>query len=763
MSAIEVASYVAGAVFGGIVLAFAVVLVACVTKFAAFRARLAPLFKTSFMSLGTGPRALINSESFYYQRIGEYGRFVSSVAVLASHVFRHGIIVAAVRVRGPVPKVAIDGGMPCVVVAVLGLLLRRLTSHWLLARGIDVVVDVFLMLFGILGSNLILSNTDPTTTMDGTSTETTTTTTTAASTFAATLPTVQSGDPAAYATFGLLGGALLFRLCFIRSRSCDIEPTATLADVVTFHLMAAFAAAVVVFEANEGFQFVDSEVDARQMAGAVAYGLAMTDTVATAVAIHRFVVTNQSLRLMTLLVFAFDAAMWFLVFVNMIFEKSILFVEMITPGRFAGAFVAIAFAVVHVIVRLVSMFSFDAPARRVAPASVRAPPLSVMPPKQPVAVAAQQPQATPTPTPAPAKASSESELRHFDSARSDIMVGASGQFDSLTPTDEIDPVELRDMVECGKGSFGIVYRATYRHSEVAVKSINETAFGGDTDIVTEARTLAALPTHANVVAFRGHCRLQSGRPAIVLEFCEGGSLLAALRSADVRWTTEKQIKVASGTAAGLAHLHKCGIVHRDIAARNVLLASLESMVAKVTDFGMSKAQAEADSTLSSFGSAAWMAPEQLQSTRADGKFTFSMASDVFAFGVLLFEVFERKTPWAGYQLIDIRDRVAKGKRVEFDPKLYPTDVLDLMDNCWNFLPAQRPGMDAIAATLVAKRKNLTDSATPATITTSQTAASTTIPSRSDEYDDSAPLPSLPPLPQTPLDRNEYDQSAPTTN
>jgi serine/threonine protein kinase len=162
------------------------------------------------------------------------------------------------------------------------------------------------------------------------------------------------------------------------------------------------------------------------------------------------------------------------------------------------------------------------------------------------------------------------------------------------------------MVECGKGSFGVVYRATYRHSEVAVKSINETAFGDDTDIVTEAHTLAALPTHNNVVAFRGHCRLKSGRPAIVLEFCEGGSLLAALRSKDVQWTLEKQLKVASGTAAGVAHLHKCGIVHRDIAARNVLLASLDSMVAKVTDFGMSKAQAEADSTLSSFGAAAWM-------------------------------------------------------------------------------------------------------------------------------------------------------------
>jgi hypothetical protein len=142
-----------------------------------------------------------------------------------------------------------------------------------------------------------------------------------------------------------------------------------------------------------------------------------------------------------------------------------------------------------------------------------------------------------------------------------------------------------------------------------------------------------------------------------------------------------------------------------------------------------------------------------------------MASDVFAFGVLLFEIFERKTPWAGFQLIDIRDRVAKGKRVEFDSKMYPADVLDLMDNCWNFLPAQRPGMDTIAATLVAKRKQLGEPAPAGVSVAATTSTPTPTPTRTNdnEYDDDAPAMPLPSLPQAPLQRDEYDQDAPTAN
>ena len=72
----------------------------------------------------------------------------------------------------------------------------------------------------------------------------------------------------------------------------------------------------------------------------------------------------------------------------------------------------------------------------------------------------------------------------------------------------------------------------------------------------------------------------------MLEFCDGGSLSQSLHNRKVAWSSERQRSVALMCAAGLAHLHHSNVVHRDIAARNVLLTS--SGVAKLTDFGMSK-------------------------------------------------------------------------------------------------------------------------------------------------------------------------------
>jgi serine/threonine protein kinase len=326
-----------------------------------------------------------------------------------------------------------------------------------------------------------------------------------------------------------------------------------------------------------------------------------------------------------------------------------------------------------------------------------------------------------------------------DTALTDIAASARGQ---------IDASELHNLKQIGRGSFGIVYRAEYRNSEVALKCINENAFGDDADLETEAHTLRNLPTHANVVAFRGMCLLEN-RPALVLEFCEGGSLFVALRSNKVNWTQPMEIRVAYGTAAGVAHLHKCGVVHRDLAARNVLLASLQTMVPKVTDFGMSRPDADSNLTKSQLGAAGWMAPEQMaREGLTNDAFSFSTASDVFSFAVLLFEIFEKRTPWEGFAAFDIRDKVGKGKRMDIDTTLYPAGAVALMDSCWNYLPGQRPTMDVVTATLkgmLAKTNEFVDQ--------DDGLGGPAITGTENVYDDDAPLP----LPQNDIVReSNYD-------
>jgi serine/threonine protein kinase len=99
------------------------------------------------------------------------------------------------------------------------------------------------------------------------------------------------------------------------------------------------------------------------------------------------------------------------------------------------------------------------------------------------------------------------------------------------------------------------------------------------------------------------------------------------------------------------------VVHRDIAARNVLLTGHDT--AKVADFGMARVVDGDDDqeTAKTIGPIKWMAPEQIV------RRSYSTASDVFAFGVLLFEIFKQEEPWKGESHIVVATKVMAGERM----------------------------------------------------------------------------------------------------
>jgi serine/threonine protein kinase len=465
----------------------------------------------------------------------------------------------------------------------------------------------------------------------------------------------------------VLALAALDQLCAISSglkRLTPIEPVPHIVQKATWHAATALATGTAVFLAVAG---------QRAPLAVLAVFVCLADTIIVAASLHKYAARTQNLVVMIIVAVSvhIGAAVAIIVAGSGLFEPSAAAVIPIIVGGCA--------AMVHSFVGLCcrppgaddlkpkgGLTAFN-PAM---PAGIRLPPK----PPPPSIVVMQ----------AAAPANSNTAEAQRATALDDV---------------EIDAGELVNLREIGQGSFGLVYRAEYRFSDVAVKCVNDNAFGDETDLLTEARTLRQLPTHANVVAFRGLCRLKA-RPALVLEFCDGGSLYSALRSRDIVWTRAKELRVLAGVAAGVAHLHKCGIVHRDLAARNILLASLRTMEPKVTDFGMSRRD-DVQSTKTSLGAAGWMAPEQMARVDAAtaAAYEFSTASDVFSFAVVLFEVVEKKTPWEGYAGIDIRDKVSKGQRLKVNEALYDTAIAKIMDSCWSYLPAQRPSMEAVAGKL----------------------------------------------------------------
>jgi serine/threonine protein kinase len=269
-----------------------------------------------------------------------------------------------------------------------------------------------------------------------------------------------------------------------------------------------------------------------------------------------------------------------------------------------------------------------------------------------------------------------------------------------TLTGAIPELDLEDLNEVGQGAFGKVYKGMYKHERVAVKTVHNEARGTDANILAEVMTLQKIKPHANVVSYRGFSTYK-GQPALVLEYCEGGSLWDALADAeDDDWPTDRQLKVASGIAAGVAYLHDNNIIHRDLAARNVLLT--EQSVARVTDFGLSATSDALDKmkVSSLAGAAAWMAPEQLIKDE-NGDYAFSKKSDVYSFGVVLFELFERVPPWCECKShAEIVKKLANGERLTTDDDKYADGVLSIVNRCWA-VAKKRPDMEVVAGLLIA--------------------------------------------------------------
>jgi serine/threonine protein kinase len=251
----------------------------------------------------------------------------------------------------------------------------------------------------------------------------------------------------------------------------------------------------------------------------------------------------------------------------------------------------------------------------------------------------------------------------------------------------------------GQGAFGVVRRAEWRGRTVAVKQIKKSTIGDDkavADFEEEIGRMAALPMHENVVRLFGVAQLANGDVGAVVEYCAQGALVDALYGEKAReFSRAELLQIAYDAACGVMHLHECKIVHRDIAARNVLLAGKKDLVAKVSDFGMARSVDGTESgaeqqTKASIGPVRWMAPEQLE------RLAYSKASDVFAFGVLLYEIFARSAPWPGLANVNVITQVITGKRMEL-PQTVPTGAREIIGQCWAHAATERPSMQVVVA------------------------------------------------------------------
>ena len=216
----------------------------------------------------------------------------------------------------------------------------------------------------------------------------------------------------------------------------------------------------------------------------------------------------------------------------------------------------------------------------------------------------------------------------------------------------------------GEGGMGVVYRAldTRLNRPVAIKLLsNEVAdAAARRRFQREAETASSL-NHPHILTVYDAGEFE-GRQYLVVEFVDGGTLKQWAQQEKRTW--RQIVGLLTGVADGLAAAHNAGILHRDIKPDNVLIA--KNGYAKLADFGLAKLadppQDDLTRTLTEgrtgrgvlIGTIAYMSPEQAGGNALDAR------SDIFSFGVLLYEMLAGKRPFRGATDLQVLQTILHG-------------------------------------------------------------------------------------------------------
>jgi serine/threonine protein kinase len=290
-------------------------------------------------------------------------------------------------------------------------------------------------------------------------------------------------------------------------------------------------------------------------------------------------------------------------------------------------------------------------------------------------------------------------------ARPQPVEAKKDSVDDISPSQQqwiltLSDLQFKEVV--GMGASCTVYKGLYKRTTVAIK-VMKNHMQGDSlkEFNREVGAMMRL-RHPNLVLFMGACMEQ--QLVIVSEFCAGETLFRLLHERkDVLLTFKQQLKMLQDIAQGMNYLHSLSppIIHRDLKSLNLLLSEpvigpTDPILLKITDFGVSKTLSEPELMTGQMGTCHWMAPEVLSSQ------PYSLPADVYSYGIVMWEIMTRQTPYKGknpaqilYGVVNQQERPSQA----LIPPTIPSTLRGLMTKCWHQDPSNRPTFDQILTIL----------------------------------------------------------------
>ncbi|XP_062538058.1 proto-oncogene tyrosine-protein kinase ROS isoform X3 [Armigeres subalbatus] len=303
-----------------------------------------------------------------------------------------------------------------------------------------------------------------------------------------------------------------------------------------------------------------------------------------------------------------------------------------------------------------------------------------------------------------------------------ILYSSSPLTDSeiaLLPQIRREQISMTSSPFLGSGAFGEVYEGIVKgvggeaETRVAIKTLRKGATEQEkAEFLQEAHLMSNFK-HKHILKLIGVC-LDLDSLYIIMELMQGGDLLSYLRSN--RPTPGNPsvlslldlITMCVDVATGCRYLEEMHFVHRDLACRNCLVSSMDpkERVVKIGDFGLARDiykndyyRKEGEGLLP----VRWMSPESL----VDGVFTSQ--SDIWAFGVLLWEIMTLgQQPYPARNNVEVLHYVRDGGRLG-RPQDCPEELYQLMLKCWSYSPEDRPTFRYLLEILKSLKERTSDS------------------------------------------------------